>query len=126
MAQGLPSGSDGSQNMSAEPGILIGVDVGSTTMSGGLVTPAGDLLTTTQNLTHRDGAGTVLESLRRLVGELHGEARARRLSIQGIGIGLAGMVDADAGAMRKGIERFPELTGFSLAGLLRAETGYPV
>jgi glucokinase len=112
--------------MSARPGILIGVDVGSTTMSGGLVTPAGDILTTSQNLTHRDGLGTVLESLRCLVSELLGDARARRLSIQGIGIGLSGMVDAEAGAMRKGIERFPELTGFSLAELLRAETGYRV
>ena len=51
------------------PGILIGVDVGSSVMSGGLVTLEGEILTTTQTATHRDGPGTALGSLEWVLGE---------------------------------------------------------
>ena len=112
--------------MTPAPGILIGVDVGSTTMSGGLVTSDGEILTTTQTLTQRDGPGTALESLRRVIGGLVRHAQEREIPIAGIGIGLSGLVDADAGAMQKGIERFPELTGFSLTERIRKEADCPV
>ena len=112
--------------MTPVPGILIGVDVGTSTMSGGLVTLGGDILKSTQTPTHGAGPGTALESLRKVIGELIAHAQERGLPIEGIGIGLSGVVDAEAGAMRKGIERFPELTGFPLADGLQAETGCSV
>src|SRR5262245_8229300 len=107
-------------------GMLIGVDVGSSTMSGGLVTPDGTIVHGTQTPTQRDGPGTALESLRRVVGDLLAHARDRGWPIEGIGMGLSGLVDAEAGAMTKGIERFPELAGFPLAERMRSETGCPV
>ena len=112
--------------MTSRPGILIGVDVGTTTTSGGLVTPDGEILKTTERLTRGDGPGTALQCLQRVIGELIGAAQANQLAIEGIGVGLACMVDAEAGAIRKGIERFPELAGFSLTERLHAETGRPV
>ena len=112
--------------MRSSPDILIGVDVGTSTMSGGLVTLGGEILQTIQRRTHRDGLGTALGNIRQLIGELIGHARARGMSVEGIGIGLAGMVDAEAGAMRGGIDRLPELAGFSLDEHLQAETGCPV
>jgi glucokinase len=106
--------------------VLIGVDVGGTTMSGGLVTPAGEVLSTVQIHTHRDGPGTALENLLRIVDELMAHSVAGGLSIGGIGIGLPGIVDADAGTMRKGIERVTELTELPLAHSIQAKTGVPV
>ena len=38
--------------------VLIGVDVGSTHTSGGLVTPDGEVLSAIETRTHRDGPGT--------------------------------------------------------------------
>jgi glucokinase len=109
------------------PGVvLIGVDVGGTTMSGGLVTPEGEILSTVQTETHRDGPGTAVEDLLRIIDELMSQALERGLSVGGIGVGLAGIVDADAGLMKKGIERIPELTELPLAQRIQAKTGAPV
>ena len=106
--------------------VLIGVDVGGTTMSGGLVTPGGDVLSTVQTQTHRDGPGTALEDLLRIVDGLMARSVERGLSIGGIGIGLPGIVDAEAGMMKKGIERVTELTELPLAQHIQAKTGLPV
>ena len=47
--------------------VLIGVDVGSTNTSGGLVTPDGKVLLAIENKTHRDGPGTAFDILLELV-----------------------------------------------------------
>jgi len=106
--------------------VLIGVDIGGTTMSGGLVRPGGDVLSTVQTDTHRDGLGTALEDLLRIIDELMSQALERGLSIGGIGVGLPGIVDADAGLMKKGIDRVTELTELPLAQRIQAKTGAPV
>jgi glucokinase len=112
--------------MTSSGAVLIGVDVGGTTMSGGLVTPGGEVLSTVQTDTHRDGPGTALEDLLRIIDELMSQALERGLSIGGIGVGLPGIVDADAGLMKKGIERVTELTELPLAHRIQAKTGVPV
>jgi glucokinase len=112
--------------MTSSGAVLIGVDVGGTTMSGGLVTPGGEVLSTVQTDTHRDGPGTALEDLLRIIDELMSQALERGLSIGGIGVGLPGVVDADAGLMRKCIERVTELTELPLAQRIQAKTGVPV
>jgi hypothetical protein len=81
------------------------VDVGGTTMSGGLVTPEGEILSTIQTDTHGDGPGTAVEDLVRIIDQLMSQALEQGLSVGGIGVGLPGLVDADAGLMKKGIER---------------------
>lgn len=103
--------------------VLIGVDVGGTTMSGGLVTPEGEVVSVVQTSTHGDGAGTALDNLLRMVDALVSRAGERSLSIAGIGIGLPGIVDADAGMLKKGIERVTELAGLPLAERIEAKTG---
>lgn len=109
--------------MASAPGVLIGVDIGSTSLSGGIVTGDGTILKAVETLTQGDGPGTALEVLLRVVGELVRHATERGLPVDGIGIGLPGIVDSEAGAMLKGINCVPELGGFSLAERIRAETG---
>jgi glucokinase len=103
--------------------VLIGVDVGGTTMSGGLVTPGGEIVSVVQTSTHADGPGTALDNLLRIVDTLVSQAGERRLPVAGIGIGLPGIVDADAGVLRKGIERVIELAELPLAQCIEAKTG---
>jgi glucokinase len=112
--------------MTSSGAVLIGVDVGGTTMSGGLVTPEGEILSTIQADTHRDGPGTALEGLLRIIDDLMAQSTERRLSIGGIGIGVPGIADADAGIMKKGIERVTELTELPLAHHIQAKAGLPV
>jgi glucokinase len=109
--------------MTRSSGVLIGVDVGGTTISGGLVTPVGEVLTAVQLSTHRDGPGTALDDLLRIIDELVGQASDRRLTVEGIGIGLPGIVDVEAGMFRRGIARIPELAEIPLAGRIQAKTG---
>jgi glucokinase len=112
--------------MSSSGVVLIGVDVGGTTMSGGLVTPEGEILSTIQTDTHGDGPGTAVEDLVRIIDQLMSQALEQGLSVGGIGVGLPGLVDADAGLMKKGIERVTELTELPLAQRIQAKTGVPV
>jgi glucokinase len=105
------------------PGVLVGIDVGGTTMSGGLVTPGGEVLSVVQAGTHDDGPGTALETLLRIVDQLVSQSSVRTWSIEGIGIGLPGIVDADAGTMKNGIQRVTELAELPLAERIEAKTG---
>lgn len=109
--------------MTPRPGVLIGVDVGSTTMSGGLVTPGGTVLSAVQTATHRDGPGTALDTLLGVIAELVSRASEQRVAIEGIGIGLPGIVDSEAGVLRKGINRVPEVSEIPLADRIQVKTG---
>jgi glucokinase len=104
-------------------GVLIGVDVGGTTMSGGLVAPDGAVLSVVETSTHRDGPGSALDTLLGTIGELVSRAEARRLPVEGIGVGVPGIVDVDAGTLGAGIVQMPELAERPLVELIRAKTG---
>jgi glucokinase len=103
--------------------VAIGVDVGGTTMSAALVTAQGEVLFAVQIPTHRDGRGTALDGLLRIVDEVVAKAGERRLPVSGIGIGLPGIVDAEGGIFQRGIARIPELTEIPLAERIQAKTG---
>lgn len=105
---------------------LIGVDVGSTTTSGGLVTLDGRVLAATEARTHRDGPGTALDLILALAGDMLARAPGLGCRVEGIGIGLPGPVDTDGGTMRKGFHRVPELSGAPLVERVRAAAGVPV
>jgi len=107
------------------PGALIGVDVGGTSMSAGLVGPDGTVLSVVQTPTRRDGPGTAVDTLLGLIAEVVGRAGDLRVPIEGMGIGLPGVVDAEAGVMKKGVHLLPELTGIPLAERVQAKTGIP-
>jgi glucokinase len=106
--------------------VLIGVDVGSTHTSGGLVTPGGEVLSVTETRTHRGGPGTALDTILGVVSNLLAQASDQGRSVEGIGVGLPGIVDIEGGTMRKGIHRVPELAGAPLVDLIRARSGVPV
>ena len=113
-------------HMSQPQPVLIGVDVGSTHTSGGLVTAGGGVLSATETRTHRDGPGTALETILAVVSDLLAQARDQGCTVEGIGIGLPGIVDIEGGTMRTGIHRVPELAGAPLVELIRARSGVPV
>lgn len=106
--------------------VLLGVDVGATTTAAGLVTRDGQVLTAIEARTHRDGPGTAFDVMLALVDDVLARARDRGARVDGIGIGVPGIVDVDAGMMRKGIHRVPELTGVPLVDRLQTTSGVPV
>src|SRR5262245_46644436 len=75
----------------------IGVDVGGTSISGGLVRPDGEVLATVETPTHVSGPGSALKTLLAVIHEVHSRAGAQGLSVDGIGVGLPGPVDVDKG-----------------------------
>jgi glucokinase len=109
--------------MTPAPGVLVGVDVGNTTMSGGLVAPDGAVLSVVETSTHRDGPGTALDTLLGTIGELVSRAEARGVQVEGIGVGLPGIVDVDVGTLGTGIGQLPELAELPLVERIRAKTG---
>ena len=106
--------------------VLIGIDVGGTSIAGGLVTPEGEVIAVEQRATHVRGKGTAVETLLELVDAMLTQARARDLRVLGIGAGLAGVVDAASGTMT-GLSRthVQEFTGIPLAARITAATGVP-
>jgi len=106
--------------------VLIGVDVGSTTTSGGLVAHGGEVLSAIEIRTHRDGPGTTLDLLLGLASDLLAQADDRDCCVEGIGIGLPGIVDIEGGTMRKGIHQVPELAGTPVVERVHARSGVPV
>jgi glucokinase len=103
--------------------VLIGVDVGATTISAGLVTPEGTVLSAVQAVTR--GAGSPLDAVRKLARDLASEARERGLAPQGVGVGLPGLVDATKGMMVNDGNFAPEFALYPLADSLEAATGLP-
>ena len=105
---------------------ILGIDVGATTISGGLVTDQGDVLEVIQAATHRDGPGTAVETLLEVVGRLWSLARARGLALAGVGVGVPGAVDPEKGVMaRPPYHPVPELADLRLAERIHAQTGLP-
>ncbi len=104
----------------------IGVDVGGTTVAGGLVSSEGEVLAHVQAPTHERGPGTALDTMQDLLGKLEGVARVRGLQIAGVGIGVPGTVDAERGVIGADIHYAPELAGTSLAAVVEGRLGLPV
>src|SRR5206468_2221971 len=107
-------------------GVAIGVDLGGTTLAGGLVDAGGEVLAHLQEPTHGRGPGTALAALLDLVGRLADVAHARRLAVAGVGIGVPGTVDAERGVIGADIHYVPELAEAPLAAVVGARLGRPV
>lgn len=106
--------------------VLIGVDVGGTTTSGGLVTLDGEVLSVVQVPTHRGGPGTGVETLLDVVGHLLAEARAGGLALDGMGVGIAGPVDVEKGMMLASPNHVAEFGDVPIGARLGAMAGVPV
>ncbi|HYB69073.1 MAG TPA: ROK family protein [Candidatus Bathyarchaeia archaeon] len=112
--------------MTAASGVFIGVDVGFTTVSGGLVTPDGAVLTTMQAPTAL-GSGTAVHTILSIVTDLHGEAQARGLTLEAVGLGVPGLVDFERGQIMHSAGGYgAELHQVPLGERIAAKTGVPV
>ncbi len=107
-------------------GVVLGVDVGGTTTAAGLVTAAGEVLREVQVPTHGTGPGRALETIAELIESLRAEAAGRGTTIDGIGVGVPGIVEPDGGRIGDEIHHVPELAGRPLASLLAARFDVPV
>src|SRR5437667_325704 len=74
----------------------IGVDVGGTSISCGLVRQDGEVLATVETPTHVSGLGTALKTLLAVIHDVYSQARAQGWTVDGIGVGLPGPVDVAA------------------------------
>lgn len=106
--------------------VVLGVDVGGSTIAAGLVTEDGDVVATTSSPTHVDGRGTAVLTLGRLVDELRRRAEREGLTPLAVGVGLPGIVDTRAGTMVNSMNFVPELAHVSLTERLGEATGLPV
>lgn len=122
MARGVPwPGAMG--HARPEGDTIVGVDVGGSSIAGGLVTAQGKVLSHVQRPTRGDGPGDAVERLLDVVTGLEAEARRRGLTIAGVGVGLPGIVDVERGMMVSSENFVPEFAQVSLAGLIRERTG---
>jgi glucokinase len=106
--------------------VLIGADVGATTIAAGLVSESGDVLSVVRQATHGRGRGTAAETLVAVVTELAQEARRRGLTLEGVGIGLPGLVDTRKGMIISAGNMVPEFFGIPLASQLESALRVPV
>jgi glucokinase len=105
---------------------LIGVDLGGSLVAAGLVTPDGEVLAQAQDPTHKCGPGTAVATLLDVIQRMNQTARAFGVTVEGIGIGVPGTVDAERGVIGRDIHYVPELAGAQLAVTIAAETGIAV
>jgi glucokinase len=105
----------------------IGVDVGATTISAGLVTDEGDILHSLQTPTRGVGSGTVVQQLLDVIDELVKGARRQGVAVDGVGVGVAGAVDPETGTMLPHAgNALPELAQRPLAEDIRGIANLPV
>jgi glucokinase len=104
---------------------IIGIDVGCSTLSGGLVTPGGDVLASVQSPTHAGPGSNARDELLSTIHRLQDEAIARGISVQGVGVGLPGLVDVERGMIVSEAHLIPELTRAPVGHRIREQTGLP-
>jgi glucokinase len=111
--------------VTSAPDLLIGVDVGASTISAGLVRSNGVVLATVQAATH--GAGSVTDTIMASIDRIRAQAAERGLPVSGIGVGLPGIVEVEKGYMRPMPATFlSELGDVPLASLIHERTGLAV
>jgi glucokinase len=103
--------------------VIIGVDVGGSSIAGGLVTPDGEVLTHVQRRTREGAGGDGVERLLDVVATLHAEARRQSLTVQGVGVGLPSIVDVDRGKMVTAQNFVPEFAGVPIGHRIAEQTG---
>src|SRR5438132_9545315 len=114
----------GGPDMAVDHSVLIGVDVGGTTIAAGAVTADGEVLHDENVLTHDAAAAGTLVTIERLVQRVSGALAARGLTVAGIGVGVPGPVDA--GVVGAPAPHAADLVGQPLGPRLAAHFGVPV
>ena len=104
---------------------FLGIDVGGTTTSAGLVTAQGRVVAGRRRPTHGPGGGDAVPRLLALATEVAGLARPRGYRLAGVGTGVPGIVDGATGVIGGEAHNVPELGGVPLARLLSRALGVP-
>lgn len=105
--------------------IILGVDVGGTTTAVGLVSSTGEVLHEEHVPTHRRGPGTAEATIIELIAAALGRVDRRGGAPIGIGAGVPGPVDAEAGVIGDLVPHVPELAGRPLGRVLAERFGLP-
>ena len=114
------------------PITVAAIDVGGTKVAGALVTYAGageppTLSAQTSVPTEaRKGGPQVLEKIVGLVARLADEAKASGVTLAGVGVGAAGVIDPASGNVRHAGGTMPGWSGLPLCTRLEEEFGLPV
>ncbi|GAB2746770.1 ROK family protein [Sinomonas soli] len=104
----------------------IGVDLGGTKTAAGLVSAEGELLFGGAVPTpSREGASAVVRTMVALVRRLLDRAEAEGISPTALGVGAAGVIDAEAGVVRSSTEAITDWAGTRLAAEAAEGTGLP-
>jgi len=111
----------------ASGGVIIGLDLGATTLAAGLVDPGGGIRAGRTAPTDRLGRGEgVVQNLLHVVGGLVEDARSHADPILGVGIGVPGVIEAGTGTIGEDAQNLPEFRGLALGRILQQRTGLPV
>lgn len=110
---------------------IIGVDLGGTKTAAALVGEDGSLGPVRRVPTRaRAGHGAVLDAVAALVEAVHADAVAAAAlggapvpALRGVGVGAAGVVDADTGRILSSTDSFSGWTGTDVVGQLKARLG---
>src|SRR2546428_1587972 len=108
------------------PPILIGLDVGGTTIAAGAVTPDGEVLLDERVATRDAAAVGTPAAIEALVERMRAAVAARGLTVAGIGVGVPGPVDGESGVVGGPAPDAPDLVDVPLAQRLAARFGIPV
>lgn len=104
---------------------VVGVDVGASTISAGLVGSDGTVLATAQAPTQGDRP--VVDTIFALIDRALSAAADRGVRVAGIGVGLPGLVDVEKGFMRSmPFAWLADLGDVPLAALIQERSGHPV
>ncbi|MFE4194530.1 ROK family protein [Paenarthrobacter sp. NPDC056912] len=106
---------------------VIGVDLGGTKTAAGVVSSSGEvLLSETIPTLNRDGGEAILDATATLIAGLVERAADAGLSVSGVGIGSAGVIDAVAGSVVSATDAIRGWAGTALAAGLSARLGLVV
>ena len=105
---------------------VVGVDLGGTKTAAGVVGEDGSVVLTQQLPTrNRDGGEAILDATSALVRSLMDAAAARGLRVEAVGVGSAGVIDADRGTVISATDAILGWTGTHITAGLTARLGLP-
>ncbi len=105
---------------------VIGIDLGGTKTAAGVVSAEGTVLLTAQTPTlNRDGGEAILDATAALVKGLRERAAAAGIEVSAVGMGSAGVIDADRGAVVSATDAILGWAGTRIKSGLRARLGLP-
>lgn len=105
----------------------IGIDLGGTKTAAGVVGADGSLLFTDETPTlNRSGPKAILDATVQLASRLHSRAASMGIPVSAIGIGSAGVINADQGSVISATDAIAGWAGTQIATTLTARLGLPV